>query len=424
MDPAFRRSRRWLCAWAAALLAVTAGAQDDLRDEIHLRNGKTVTGRVVCATAPKEIVVLQGGKRVRVERTTIADMDLVAHRVREFCKRRIQHKGNARAQWFLVGWAESRGLPGLARAQATLLALDDPDHAEAHEFLGHRKSGKGWLWPIGRRQVPQGKIEKAVADDDFELVGERFRVRCDGHVRQTVAALLDLEYLGAEFYHRLGADLQLDETLRPVLVRMSYSTKTFQKWGFRPRAYYEPPPHGDVARTYYKGGAPARPEQLFFVATQGLLHRAMIGEVNRQSDRDRTCAWLEIGIGMYMENCMTGPAGFASPGRPKNRDLLALQAVNRGFRLASLLHLPMYGGYYLMDDTPTAVHWATSTMLVTWLFDKNNRPTTRSAFCNYVRQALADGLGDSSSLFDRALGRRIEELEEPFSKWLVAQTGK
>ncbi|MCR9248155.1 MAG: hypothetical protein NXI31_24255 [bacterium] len=406
-------------AWTAAM----APAQDDLRDRVVKKNGKVVTGRIVVPTAPKELLVLQGGRRVRIERSDIQQIDRVADRVREFCERRLKLKGSPRAQWFLVEWAESRGLPGLARAQAMLLALDD-NHEQAHEFLGHRKTSKGWLYAHAGRNLSRAKFEAALEKKNFEIVGERFKVRCDGRVRAAVAALLDLEYLGVAFYDRFGEGLQLREALQPVLVDISYSDKTFQKWGFRPQPYFRPPPHGDVARTFYRGIAPTRPERLFFVATQGLLYRSLIGEVNQQSDRDRICPWLEIGLGMHLENVMEGPAGFAFPGRGRRNNVQASQTLSRGFRMSSLLHLPMYGGYYLMDDTPTATHWAASTMLVTWLLDKDNRPPTRDAFFNYMRQALGDRLGDSSTLFDRAMGRRIEELEEPFSKWLVEQTKK
>lgn len=412
-----------------ALLAALAApgalpAQDDLRDRVTLQNGKTVTGRVLVPAAPEELLVMQGGRRVRVPREDVAELDLVGDAVREFCRRRIAHKASARAQWFLVEWAESRELPGLARAQAMLLALDDDDHTEAHEFLGHRESAKGWLWPFERRWLTRVELEDAAAKKGFEIAGERFVVRCDGRIREGVAALLDLERLGVEFYHRFGEPLQLAECLEPAVVETSRTASSFQKWGFRPVPYYEPPPHGDVARTFYSGVAPTRPEKLFFVGTEALLYRSLIGEVDPRSDRDRVCAWLEVGLGMYMENAMQGPAAFAAPGNNRATDLQALQALGRSFRMSSLLHLPMYGGFYLMDDTPTAIHWSASAMLVTWLLEKDNKPPTRDRFLDYVRQSLGERKGDSSSLFDRAMGRRIEEMEQPWMEWLEKEAGR
>ncbi len=227
------------------------------------------------------------------------------------------------------------------------------------------------------------------------------------------------------FYERFAEDLQLEQTLRPIRVVISGSAGSFEKWGFRPVPYYVPPPHSDEARTFYSGLSPTRPNKLFFVGMQGLLYRSLIGEVGQQSsDRDRMVPWLEVGIGMYMEHTMQGPAGFATTGRMSGMDLQALRAASRNFRVSSILHLPMYGGYYLMDDTATAIHWSASAMFVTWLLQDDNKPPTRAAFFNYVRQALGERKGDSSSLFDRAMGQRAEEMEEPWSQWLANKAGR
>jgi len=126
----------------AASTAGAAFAQDDLRDKLTRHDGKILTGRVHTPFAKDELVLLQGGKRVRVPRAEIASTDLLADRIREFGERRVRQKDSPKAQWFLVEWARSRELPGLARAQAMLLALDDDGHEQAHEFLGHKKSGK------------------------------------------------------------------------------------------------------------------------------------------------------------------------------------------------------------------------------------------------------------------------------------------
>ena len=40
-----------------------------------------------------------------------------------------------------------------------------------------------------------------------------------------------------------------------------------------------------------------------------------------------------------------------------------------------------------------------------------------------VRAALAERKGDSSSLFDKVMGQRVEDLELPFRKWLKKVAG-
>ena len=78
----------------------------------------------------------------------------------------------------------------------------------------------------------------------------------------------------------------------------------------------------------------------------------------------------------------------------------------------------MYGGYYLLDDAPTQTLWSTAAMFTQFLLREDNLPDTRVRFLAYVRSALGDKRGDSSTLFDKDMGKRIEEFEAPFRAWL------
>ncbi|MCB9876919.1 MAG: hypothetical protein H6835_04870 [Planctomycetes bacterium] len=418
------RSARFVASAAAiACLVAPVRAQDDLRDKVVLQSGRVVAGRVVQPFAAEELVVLQGGKRVRVEPREVLQKDLVADRVREFFARRLRHKSSPRAQRYLVDWAEENGLPGLARALAMLLVLDDDDDEPLHELLGHKKTSKGWQWPLDGKFYPFDKFEAALPKQTLRIVGERFAVRCDAGLAVNLRALLDLEHLGVVWMDRFGAELDLAEVLKPIEVRTFRNVDEFPKWGFRPRPYYEPPPHDDLARTFFSGPSPQRPDDLFFVGAEGLLYRTMIGQSDRQDRRDRVCSWLEVGLGMYMQNTMQGDAGFAEPGPLQAQDMKALQALGRGYRLTHLVHLPMYASFYLTDDTPTATNWAAATMFVTWLLRDDNQPDTRAAFLRYVKAALAQRQGDSSSTFDREMGRPIEQFDEPWRAWLEQRAG-
>jgi hypothetical protein len=185
-----------------------------------------------------------------------------------------------------------------------------------------------------------------------------------------------------------------------------------------------PHPHGDEARTFYAGASPLRPKLLFFVGTQALLYRALIPDANLRTDRDRVCAWLEIGLPMLVEQSLAGEPGQAAPlAEPEQLDLSALQALGLDYKLTHLLHLPIYGGFYLLDDTPTAINWSAATMLTRYLLEPDNRPPTHGAFLAYVKQALGQLKGDSSTLFDTMMGRRIEEFEAPFRVWLEKLAG-
>lgn len=404
-------------------VAMQARAQDDLRDKLVLQNGRVLTGRVVQPFATEELVVLQGGKRVRVPPAEVLEKDLVGDRVREFFARRLRHRNSPRAQRYLVDWAEENGLPGLARTLAMLLVLEDDSDEALHQLLGHKKTSKGWQWPLDGKFYPFDKFEAALPKQTLRVVGERFAIRCDAGLDVNLRALLDLEHLGVVWMDRFGNDLELAEVLQPIEVRTYRNVDEFPKWGFRPRPYYEPPPHDDLARTFFSGPQPTRPDDLFFVGTGGLLYRTMIGQSDRQDRRDRVCAWLEIGLAMHMQNTMQGDAGFAAPGPTRAEDLKALQALGRSYRLTHLVHLPMYASFYLTDDTPTATNWAAATMFVTWLLREDNQPDTRAAFLRYVKAALAQRQGDSSSTFDKEMGRPIERFDEPWRAWLEQRAG-
>lgn len=413
-----------LLTMVLALGASTAVvAQEDLRDVVTRHDGKVLTGRVQNPFAPDELVLLQGGKRVRLARSDVATVDTVGDRVREFCERRVRLRQSPKAQGYLVDWAASQKLPGLARVQAMWLALTDDDHEAAHTFLGHERGAKGWLWPHGGRRWLRTQLDDALRQEPLTLRGEQFTLRCSGALLTNVEALLDLEHLGVAWQQRFGEALQLQAVLQPIDVVAHRNADEFPKWGFRPVPYYEPPPLGDVAWTFYSGPAPRRPQKLFFVGTQALLYRTLIGEVDRRDDRDRVCAWLEVGLGMVMENTMQGDPGFAAPGEPRQKDLQALTALGRDYRITHLLHLPMYSAFYLMDDTATAINWSAATMLTTWLLEPDNQPRTREPFLQFVRAALGEQKGDSSSLFDKIMGQRVEDLDAPWREWLTKVAG-
>jgi hypothetical protein len=402
---------------AAILMGGALAAQQDLRDLVTTKAGKEVRGRVANPFAPGPLLVVQGGKRVRVERDEVASMQLVADSVREFLERRVKLRGNARGQEILVEWADSRQLPNLAQAQAMRLCLQGEAEA-AHRRLGHRRRGDHWLWPVGDRWIEQRRLDETLRQKPMLLLGERFAVRTDGALDAALDALFDLERLGVHWLDEFGPGLQLDEALEPCVVEIRAAAADFQKWGFRPIPYYEPSPFGDLGRTFLAKSTSTRPELLFLVGSQAFLYRTLIGDLNARDDRDRVCAWLEIGLPMLAEHAMRGDPGHAEPGDPQRFSLVAMQALALDLDLRELLHAPMYGGFYLMDDARTQTLWSTAEAFAAFLLRSDNVPDTRGPFLAYVRSALHGRRGDSSSLFDDTLGRRIEELHEPFRRWL------
>lgn len=405
------------------MVAAATLGQDDLRDRITLSNGRTITGRLATPHAAEELLVMQGGKRVRVEVAKVKSKQLVADLMIEFFKRRDQHGASRRARKYLVDWANTNGLANMARLQALELVLEDDTDADMHRFLGHRLRSKRWSWPHAGKYLTLQKLKDSLAKTPMRLAGERFALRCDAGLLTNLHALLDLERLGVTWFEQFGKDLNLNEVLKPIEIQTYRNEIEFPKWGFRPRPYFEPPPHNDLGRTFYAGSQPKRPEDLFFLGTHGLLYRTLIGEGNQLDSRGRVCAWLEVGLSMHMQKTMQGPPGFATPSTLRDVDLDAMTALGRSYRITHIVHLPMYGSFYMTDDSATAINWSAAAMFTTWLLAEKKADKTRPQFLKYIRTALADRQGDSSTTFDRIMGKPIEQYEEPWRAWLNKVAG-
>lgn len=421
--PRIRLATLALFATSLACAREVAAQEQDLRDLVVQKDGKETQGRIAHPFANGPLVLLQGNKRVRIDRESIATTDDVAQRLAEFFRRRQKLHDKPAAQRLLFEWASSRGLDRMARLHAMEHCLRSDD-SFGHEALGHERRAGVWLWPHQGRQLTLEQLENALANDPLVLVGERFSVRIDGNLLGGVRALLDLERMGVHWMSEFGEALQLDEALQPVLVDVRASATGFQKWGFRPMPWHEPKPHGDVSRTFYASPMQARPQRLFFVGAHGLLYRTLVGETNSRDDRDRVCAWLEIGLSMAMETTMQGDAGWAEPGPARAQDLWAAQTLAREIDLPRLLSQPMFGGFYLLDDAATQTNWSLATTFTLWALRRDATPPMRDRFLAYVRSALGNRRSESTTAFERAMGKKVQEFATPFREWLTAQASR
>src|SRR5690606_34858391 len=200
--------------------AVDPDRRDDLRDVVTVARGKPVTGRVANPFHPDELLVLQGGKRVRVARKDVTALDTVTMRLRELLQMHAVVPDEPDRLWILAEWAASRQLHAMAQVFAYRILCIDPEHAESHQLLGHRRRGSAWLWRRGDRFMPRAAFDAYVADigHPFELRSEHWWIKTDAGVRRAVDALLDLERLYLFFFDRFGNDLDAYEVLRPVPV--------------------------------------------------------------------------------------------------------------------------------------------------------------------------------------------------------------
>jgi len=413
---------------ALAALAGTAAAQDDLRDVVRLVDGRELTGRVFSRLDGDEIVLQQGPKRQRLARAQVASMDTVRDRVADCLRRFDQLPDHPQHLWYLVGYAQSRQLPELARLFATDLVLRHPDHAEAHAFLGHRRRGTRWEWPDGEQWRTLAELEREHCDFGRALVvdGEHFRVRSDASMRRIVDTLLDHERIYVWWMARFGEGLHLYELRGDKVVFEVWRERgafprlnKFEHPYFQHRIEETQPP---LVRTYFDGTA-GRPTRLTEVAVQALLYRTLADDPGLRTAH-RFCGWGEVGLARYAEHCLAGP-----PGRLQSVDWrlplaeAALVTADPERRLVQLTHRSTRQLHYVVSDE-VATEWATVHLFVTFLLTSDSSNALAQGFLDYLRAAIRGAKGDSSSEFDRALGRKVETFEAPLREWVQQATAR
>lgn len=413
---------------ALAFFASGAAAQDDLRDVVRLVDGRELTGRVFSRLDGDEIVLQQGRARQRLARAQVASMDTVRERVADCLRRFDQLPDHAQHLWYLVGYAQSRQLPDLARLLAIDLVLRHPDHEPAREFLGHRRRGKDWLWPDADqwRTLPDLERQHAEWGHAFGLDSEHFRVRTDASLRRAVDTLFDLERVYVWWMARFGEGLHLYELRGDRVVFEVWRERgSFPRLNKHEHPYFlhriedtQPP----LGRTYFDGTA-GRATRLTEVAVQALLYRTLADDPGLRSAH-RFCGWGEVGLARFAEHCLAGPPGRLQPvdwRLPLPEAALVTADPER--RLVNLTHRSTRQLHFTVTDE-VATDWATVHLFVTYLLTSDSSNALAQGFLDYLRAAIRGAKGDSSSEFDRALGRKVETFEAPLRAWVQQATAR
>ena len=413
-----------LCACLAAV--ASAAAQDDLRDRVRKTDGRELRGRIFSRFDGHQIVLQQGTHRTTIPGAEVAEIDSVRERVGECLQTFDRLPDHARHHWYLVGHAQSRQLPDLARVMALDLVLRHPDHEEAHAFLGHRRRGMDWLWPDDDewRTLPDLERRHAEWGHAFVIDSEHFRLRTDASLRRAVDTLLDLERIYQWWLARFGEPLRLYE-LRgdKVVFEVWRERDSFPRLNKLEHPYFQhriedtQPP---IGRTYFDGTA-GRPTRLTEVAVQALLYRTLADDPGMRTAH-RFCGWAEVGLARHAERCLAGPPGRIAPIEWRlPLDEAALVAADPERRLVSLTHRSTRQLHYTVTDE-VATDWATVHLFVTFLLTSEPSSGLGQGFFDYLLAGVRGAKGDSSSELDRALGRKLETLAAPLGEWLHAAT--
>ncbi len=415
----------WLLLSAGALgaQAVEPIGRDDRRDTVELTRGQPVTGRLVNPFDQKELLVLQGGKRVRIPRNRVASVHTVTDRLRELLAMHAVVTDDADRLWILAEWAQSKQLEAMAQVFALRVLCADPAHAAANQLLGHRKQGEEWLWRRGDRFMTRNAFDEYIGDfgHPLELTSEHWTLRTDAGVRRAVDTLIDLERAYLFFLDRFGAKLDAYEILSPVLVQAWKDVEKFPGWTQLRIPYYHPPKTPEGIFTFFTGDG-GRPEALFRTATEALLNRCVAVDAMYPTVEHRLVDWFEIGFGEWIESQLAGSPGRALPRPPQmSKERFELVLNTRRYTLPNLLARNVDDHYYDSVTDYKEMDWAYTEAFVAFLMSDTTAGGNAEKLMRYAMLALREKKGDSSSAFDKAFGQRIERLEKPFEAWMREQ---
>ncbi len=430
------------------------GRGDDERDLVVDKQGNEVRGRVIRRYGDEGVLVLQGGSTKLVKKADVARVETTRERLATFLAERKAGL-TVEQEWALVARAGALQLPHLQRLQALHVLLRDPDHEAAHAFLGHKRRNKRWRWVIGKHEAPKEELDKLVSkwSDRASLRSEHFVVETSTGLRNAVNLAFDLERLYVAWMAEFGELFNLAEDVRDplrVMTVLVYPAKYSEDFKDSLSALREPfysaatnlvtsTGNPNLAITYYREGDEF-PVDFFDVATQQLLYSTtVLGGVKGELppfDGQRMCHWIELGLGYWFGRQFGGKAGYCER-QPFVTDFaLRKQAAidAPGGNLAAAdnevtnligLHMELYH----LPNKLTPLHRAKARTFFEYLMTERPRIEHKrgkfvdgfAGIVGYLREAYHTPRSHSSSAFDNALGGKVEVLEGPWKKWLLAK---
>src|SRR5688572_5410130 len=131
---------------AAAPLALAMLAGPALADEILLKNGRSLEGKV---TESGDLVVFEkAGLRMELRKDEVSEIRRTPAPKEEYAKRAAAleagKKASAEDRHRLGLWCATKGLKDEAKAEQEKAIALDPDHAGARRALGFVKTETGW----------------------------------------------------------------------------------------------------------------------------------------------------------------------------------------------------------------------------------------------------------------------------------------
>ncbi len=391
---------------------------------------------------------VKGKKAKTVPLTKIRDFATVNDFLTEFFERFDKAKRkDVKEQWALVAWANDNNLEDMAKLQAYRCLHIDPQFVRAHKFLGHRRKNGVYKWKRegGLVSEKEFKHPKRGRDGMPWFESPHFRVRSSRDILGTIGNLYDLERVWLDWHKRYHDILGVSEHLE----RLGFEFDFIPARSTTDRPYFDPSHENWFAYTKFDDGSASRPKQLFSLLTQQLMNSlyAPLGGYKRHPKRsrlggpnDRNAMWLELGFGWWFGGHYTGEVGYAKRGKAPQitageaKSILKEMRTDRRWKTRTFggtKFLPNLLGWsfdtFYSETKRVEFQWLVSRAFVAFLMtdgkvpggSNTNRNTDLSdGTLGYIAEAYRSAKGNSSSLFDKKLGYKIEKLERPFVIWL------
>jgi hypothetical protein len=297
-----RHSLRRFAILGAAFLLVGIGRADT----VTLKDGKTLTGRVVFE-GPTKLVLRIGTKDREIPLDSIAEVRSVTRSLRDVLERWGKlAPDDAPGHMKLAHEARDEELEGEACVLAWSVLAKNAALGEAHEFLGHVEKGGHWLVKEGLRSVPYEKLleERKDITDGWQLATTHFALRTNVPLDQACDALFELELGYQTFYDWFRPELGLFE-LTDVIHEQVHADRRSYAGGSGTPAFYD-----EASNTVFadmSGGFAI--DRLLRETTRALLHGTA---VRTKAALGSIPPWVNEGLADYMKFCRKGQLGHPS----------------------------------------------------------------------------------------------------------------
>lgn len=201
-------------------------------DRVVLGNGKELLGRVVYEDRQRVVLRVQD-KDVEFDRKEVTRVSSNVRELADLLSNDARMGSTPEDLLFLSEQARECGLEGEEHSYLWRRLLRDSDDEGINKALGHRRSGSGWLVPMGSRTVSIANRVRLAADwsTAWEFSTLHYRVRSNLDVETTLGILLDLERLYLAVYEVFGEELRLYEICAPMNVALHASSVSYPETG-------------------------------------------------------------------------------------------------------------------------------------------------------------------------------------------------